>query len=215
MGELALWANDRLDMNCDLTVVAMEGWERRMLWEETGLPFIPPSPNMPTPDTARVYPGMCLIEGTNLSEGRGTTRPFEQIGAPFYDPEKLAKALNGQDLPGVHFRPCWFKPTFHKFGGKDCAGVFLHVTDKDTFLPYKTGLAFLMTAQDFARDRFKWRTEKYEFVDDKPAIDLLVGTDAVRKAFDKGETIPTLFAQWEEEEEEFREARKEYLVYDE
>lgn len=214
VGEIALWANDRLGINCDLTIVAMEGWKRDMLWEATGLPWIAPSPNMPTPDTARVYPGMCLVEGTNLSEGRGTTRPFEQSGAPFYDPDELAAALNKMKLPGVHFRACFFRPTFHKFGGKDCAGVFLHVTDPHTFQPYKAGLAFLMAAQDHARDQFKWRTEKYEFIDDIPAIDLLTGTEAVRLAFDRGETIPQLFAQWREEEEAFRTARKDYLLYE-
>lgn len=215
MGELALWANDRLSLNCDLTVVAMEGWDRRMLWEETGLPFIPPSPNMPTADTARVYPGMCLVEGTNLSEGRGTTRPFEQVGAPFYDPDRLAAALNAQRLPGVHFRACWFQPTFHKFAQQDCGGVFLHVTDRQAFRPYKTGLAFLMTAQDLSRDGFRWRTEKYEFIDTIPAIDLLTGSAEVRLTLDRGETLGELFEEFAAEEQAFRDERRPFLVYDE
>ena len=213
MGELALWANDRLDLDCDLTIIAMEGWERPMLWEQTGLPFIPPSPNMPTADTARVYPGTCLVEGTNLSEGRGTTRPFEQVGAPFLDPEPLAAALNRQRLPGVHFRPLRFTPTFHKFAAESCGGVFLHVTDQAAFRPYKTGLSLLMTAQDLARDQFRWRTETYEFVDGVPAIDLLTGTDLVRLSFDRGETLSELFQAWAAEEEEFRQERQPFLVY--
>ncbi|MFM2151725.1 MAG: hypothetical protein RL199_160 [Pseudomonadota bacterium] len=213
VGEIARWANDKLGIGCDLTVVAMEGWKRSMLWEATSLPFIPPSPNMPTPDTARVYPGMCLVEGTNLSEARGTTRPFEQSGAPFLDPDALAAALNAEKLPGVHFRPCWFKPTFHKFAMQDCGGVFLHVTDADTFLPYRTGLAFLEKSQALARDRFRWRTETYEFVDDPVAIDLLTGSAAVRTLLDAGRSLTPLFAAWQDEEEAFRRARAPYLLY--
>jgi uncharacterized protein YbbC (DUF1343 family) len=215
MGELALWANDKLSIGCDLTVVAMEGWDRRMSWEQTGLPFIPPSPNMPTPDTARVYPGMCLVEGTNLSEGRGTTRPFELSGAPFLDPERLAAQLNAQGLAGVHFRPVWYRPTFHKFAMQSCGGVFLHVTDAQAFRPYAAGLAFLMVAQDQARAAFRWRTEKYEFIDTIPAIDLLTGSAEVRESFDRGEPIGHLFEQWAHEEEAFLAARRPYLVYDE
>lgn len=214
VGELALYANDKLGIDCDLTIIAMEGWERSMLWEETGLAFIPPSPNMPTADTARVYPGMCLVEGTNLSEGRGTTRPFEQAGAPFYDAEELAANLNRQGLAGVRFRPCWFRPTFHKFARQDCAGVFLHVTDQRAFQPYRAGLAFVMTARDLAPDRFQWRTEKYEFIDTLPAFDLLTGTSAVRQAFDRGEPIGLLFEAWRAQEDLFREKRKPYLVYE-
>ena len=213
MGELAQWANTVLGIGCDLTVVQMEGWRRDMLWEATGLPFIPPSPNMPTPDTARVYPGMCLVEGTNLSEARGTTRPFEQSGAPFYDPDKLAAALNVLGLPGVIFRSCWYRPTFHKFGGKDCAGVFLHVTDPTVFKPYRAGLEFVRVAQAQARDRFQWRTETYEFVDRVPAIDLLTGSDEVRAAFDAGRDLSGLLPRWAEEEETFRKAREEFLLY--
>lgn len=213
VGEIARWANDRLGIGCHLTVVPMQGWQRGMLWEDTGLPFIPPSPNMPTPDTARVYPGMCLVEGTLLSEARGTTRPFEQSGAPYLDPERLAEALNARQLPGVHFRPCWYRPTFHKFAMQDCGAVFLHVTDKRAFQPYRAGLAFIEAAQAQARDHFRWRTERYEFVDDVPAIDLLVGTDRVRLAFDRGEPIDDLFAEWREQEEAFRRERAAYLLY--
>jgi uncharacterized protein YbbC (DUF1343 family) len=213
VGEIAEYANRELGINCDLAVIPMHGWKRSMLWEETGLPFIPPSPNMPTPDTARVYPGLCLVEGTNLSEARGTTRPFEQNGAPFLDPEKLAARLNGQKLAGVYFRPCYYRPTFHKFAQQDCGAVFIHVTDARTFQPYRAGLAFIEAAQDLARDRFKWRTEKYEFVDTIPAFDLLTGTPKVREAFDRGESIEPLWEKWHAEEDEFRRRREQYLLY--
>lgn len=213
VGEIALWANEVLNIGCELKVVPMEGWQRAMLWEDTGLPFIPPSPNMPTPDTARVYPGMCLVEGTQLSEARGTTRPFEQSGAPFLDAEALADALNARKLPGVHFRPCIFRPVFHKHGGEGNQGVFLHVTDKALFQPYLAGLAFIYECQRQAPEHFKWRTQAYEFVDDIPAIDLLSGSAGVREAFDRGEWIDDLLARWREEEESFLHERKEFLLY--
>jgi len=214
MGEIALYANEKLGVDCDLAVVAMDGWKRSMLWEETGLPFVPPSPNMPTPDTARVYGGTCLVEATNLSEGRGTTRPFEQIGAPFLDPYDLAERMNAQGLPGVRFRPCRFRPVFHKHAGKSCGGVFLHVTDARTFLPYKTGLSLLLTARDLAPGDFRWRTERYEFVDEVPAIDVLAGTDQVRKAFDHGDPIGYLMDAWRAQEAAFLEARRPFLLYE-
>lgn len=213
VGELALYANDRLGINCRLTVVPMEGWQRTMEWEETGLAFIPPSPNMPTPDTARVYPGMCLVEGTNLSEARGTTRPFELSGSPFLDPERLATALNEQRLPGVHFRPVYFKPTFHKFAMRTCGGIFMHVTDRHAFRPYRAGLEFLRASQAQAREGFRWRTEKYEFIDTIPAIDLLTGSAEVREAFDAGRPIDFLYERWAAEDAAFLRERRPYLLY--
>jgi uncharacterized protein YbbC (DUF1343 family) len=213
VGEIARWANDRLGIGCNLTVVPMEGWSREMYWEQTGLPFIPPSPNMPTPDTALVYPGMCLVEGTLLSEARGTTRPFEQSGAPFLDPDRLATALNARNLPGVHFRPCWYRPTFHKFAHEDCGAVFLHVTDRRTFEPYRAGLAFVEAAQAQARQSFRWRTEKYEFVDHIPAFDLLTGSAEIRERFDAGRSIDDLLERGRHEVEEFRNARRPFLLY--
>jgi uncharacterized protein YbbC (DUF1343 family) len=213
MGEIARYANESLAIGCDLTVVPMEGWSRAMYWEDTGLPFVPPSPNMPTPETAFVYPGMCLVEGTLLSEARGTTRPFEQSGAPFVDPDRLADTLNAQRLPGVHFRPCHFRPTFHKFAGQSCGGVFFHVTDRKTFEPYRAGLAFVEATQAQDRAAFHWRTEKYEFVDDLPAFDLLTGDPAVRLAFDAGRPIASLISQWREEVSEFARRRSDSLLY--
>ncbi len=169
----------------DLTVVPMRGWRRAMNYVEAGLPWVMPSPNMPTPTTALVYPGQCLFEGTNLSEGRGTTRPFEIVGAPFLDGYDWVAALGRMareelPLPGVRFRPLSFRPMFHKFAGRSCGGVQLHVTDRATFRPYATGIALLATARRLAPDDFRWRTEPYEFVADPPAIDLLTGSAEVR-----------------------------------
>src|SRR3989441_235988 len=138
IGELARYLNSEHALGCALTVVPMSGWRRAMAWEDTGLQWVAPSPNMPTPDTARVYPGGCLIEGSNLSEGRGTTRPFEWVGAPFLDAHRYAELLNAQRLPGVHFRPARFAPTFHKWAGRLCGGVQVHVTDRDRFRPFVT-----------------------------------------------------------------------------
>ena len=146
IGELAGYLNDTHGLGCDLTVVPMLGWKRDMLWEDTGLPWVAPSPNMPTPDTARVYPGGCLVEGTNLSEGRGTTRPFEWIGAPFLDGARLEQALARRGLPGARFRGIGFEPAFHKWKGKRCGGVQVHVTDADRFKPVATYLALLAEA---------------------------------------------------------------------
>jgi uncharacterized protein YbbC (DUF1343 family) len=189
VGELARLYRDAFDLDCDLTVVPCAGWRRAQYFDETGLPWVMPSPNMPTLDTAIVYPGMCLLEGTNLSEGRGTTRPFELFGAPFLDGRALAAELAGFGLPGVRFRPCVIEPTFHKFARQRCGAVQVHVTDRRAFDSYRTGLAVLVAARRLAPADFRWRTEPYEFRDDVPAIDLLTGTAAVRQAIDGGANL--------------------------
>src|SRR5262245_37479002 len=157
-----------------------------MLCAATCSPYLPPSPNMPTPDTARVYPGGCLLEGTNLSEGRGTTRPFEWTGAPYLDAHRFASALNDQRLPGVHFRPARFVPTFHKWQGQTCEGVQIHVTEERVFKPFLTGLAVIATARREARRRFTWRRPPYEFERRLLPIDILLGTDTIRQAVEAG-----------------------------
>src|SRR5436305_2463562 len=143
-----------------------------MLWEDTGLPWVPPSPNMPTLDTARVYPGGCLVEGTNLSEGRGTTRPFEWIGAPYLDAHRYADALEAERLPGVRFRPARFVPTFHKWAGRLCDGAQVHVTDRARFKPFLTGLALIAVARRQGRRHFAWRRPPYEFERRRLPIDI-------------------------------------------
>jgi uncharacterized protein YbbC (DUF1343 family) len=200
-------------LDCELTVVPVQGWQRRDHFETTGLPWVLPSPNMPTPDTAFVYPGMCLIEGTNVSEGRGTTRPFELFGAPFVDGHALAQRLETYDLPGVRFRPLTFRPTFHKFGGQSCGGIQLHVADRTTFRPYRTGIAVLRELWALGGTQFRWRTEKYEFVSDRPAIDLLTGGDAIRLGIERGLEPEELFASFLPAERAFAERRRPHLLY--
>ena len=196
IGEIAAYLNAAHGFGCPLTVVRMRGWQRAMLWEDAGLPWVAPSPNMPTPDTARVYPGGCLYEGTNLSEGRGTTRPFEWVGAPYLEAHAYAHALNGLRLPGVRFRPARFRPTFHKWAGRLCDGVQIHVTDVERFKPYLTGLAVIATARRLAPRAFAWRRPPYEFEYSKLPIDILCGTDAIRKAIERGRPVTEIERAW-------------------
>ncbi|MGK2855945.1 MAG: exo-beta-N-acetylmuramidase NamZ family protein [Thermoanaerobaculia bacterium] len=213
-GELAFWfaAYDRLDL--DLQVVPMRGWTRPMWWSDTGLPWVLPSPNMPTPDTATVYPGMCLVEGTNLSEGRGTTRPFEVWGAPWLEPFELAVDLNALELPGVVFRPHFFKPAFQKHAGTVCGGVQLHVTDRNTFEPYRTGLWCMKVARDHDPEVFAWRREVYEFVSDHPAIDLLTGDPAFRVIVDEEGDLDAWIREGRADARAFDVKRREWLLYE-
>jgi uncharacterized protein YbbC (DUF1343 family) len=200
-------------LDCELEVVPMRGWRRKDSFEATGLPWVMPSPNMPTVDTAYVYPGLCLIEGTNVSEGRGCTRPFEVIGAPFIDGYLLAERLATYDLPGVRFRPLSFRPTFHKHAGKSCGGIQLHVVDRTSFRPYRTGVAILRELWSVGGEAFAWRTEPYEFVSQRLAIDLLTGGDAVRLGIERGLPPEELFATWLPAERAFAERRRPYLLY--
>ena len=215
MGELAMFYQHELGLDDgDLMVVPCEGWKRSDHWDATGLPWVLPSPNMPTPETALVYPGQCLVEGTNLSEGRGTTRPFEIVGAPWLDAPKLARHMNAQMLAGVKFRPAWFRPTFQKHAGVDCGGVQLHVTDRAAFQPVRTSLALLAAMREMSGEKFKWRTEVYEFVSDPIAIDLLFGSDRERKHLEAGKPVTELDAAWQKEEEAFAHRRHTVLLYD-
>jgi uncharacterized protein YbbC (DUF1343 family) len=188
-----------------------------MQYEDTGLPWVPPSPNMPTPDTARVYPGGCLIEGTNLSEGRGTTRPFEFVGAPWMDAaafaEALAQAGDAEGLDGVLFRAAWFRPSFHKHAGRSCGGVQVHVTEREKARPFATYLVLLREARRLAPDRFDWRRERYEFVDDRLAIDLLLGRSDVRPMLEAGAPLAEMEASWAHELTRFLRDRERVLLY--
>ncbi|HLU65749.1 MAG TPA: DUF1343 domain-containing protein [Kofleriaceae bacterium] len=212
-GEIArlVLARERLDL--DLAIVPMDGWSRAMRYADTGLPWVLPSPNMPTEDTALVYPGMCLIEGTELSEARGTTRPFEMAGAPFIDGEALAAALEAEHLPGARFRPLVFTPQFQKHAGAACGGVQIHVTDRRAFRPYLTGVAFLRAVRSLWPAELAWRTRAYEFVDRIPAIDLLCGSPAVREGIDAGASLADLAATWADAERAFCDERRAYLLY--
>jgi uncharacterized protein YbbC (DUF1343 family) len=210
-GEIARWRAAEEGLDVDLHVVELGGWSRAMYFEDTGLPWVLPSPNMPTRDTALVYPGMCLVEGTTLSEGRGTTRPFEWSGAPFVDGARLARAMSS--LPGCVLRPCTFTPTFHKHAMKACGAVQIHVTDREAFRPYLTGVAFLREVRAQAPAEFAWRTKAYEFVDRIPAIDLLCGGPQVREGVDAGAGVEEIAGTWAEAEREFRDAREAWLIY--
>ena len=213
IGELASYLNREHAIGADLTVVPMTGWRRWMLWEDTGLPWVAPSPNMPTPDTARVYPGGCLIEGTNLSEGRGTTRPFEWIGAPYLDAHRYAAALERLRLPGVRFRPARFLPTFQKWAGRLCGGVQVHVTDRARFKPFLTGLAEIAVARRLAPRQFAWRRPPYEFEKRRLPIDILCGTDGVRKAIEGRRPLSAIERAWRRELERWKRRRQTYLRY--
>ncbi len=212
-GEIARWraAEEKLDL--DLTVIPMQGWQREMAYSDTGLPWVLPSPNMPTPETALVYPGMCLVEGTQLSEGRGTTKPFEWSGAAHLRAAPLAAAMNEMGLPGCVLRPATFLPNFHKHHGLACGGVQIHVTNPTTFLPYLTAVAFIKAARDQAPAEFEWRRKAYEFVDQIPAIDLLCGSPAVRQGIDAGAPLSELAATWQHHGDWFAPIVAPHLLY--
>ncbi|HET7342015.1 MAG TPA: DUF1343 domain-containing protein [Methylomirabilota bacterium] len=213
LGEVARYLNARHGLGCALDVVAMRGWRRPMLWEDTGLTWVAPSPNMPTPDTARVYPGGCLIEGTNLSEGRGTTRPFEWVGAPWLDAHAFAAALAAERLPGVAFRPARFRPTFHKWAGRLCGGVQIHVTDRARFRPFLSGLAIIAVARRLAPRAFRWRRPPYEFERRRLPIDILLGTDTIRRALTRGTPLRALEATWQRDLAGWKRRRAASLIY--
>jgi uncharacterized protein YbbC (DUF1343 family) len=214
VGELARLYNTTFGIGCELEVVACDGWQRASYFDDTDLPWIMPSPNMPTLDTAIVYPGMCLLEGTNLSEGRGTTRPFELFGAPFVDGRALAAELEQSDLAGVTFRPCTIEPMFQKHARKRCGAVQIHVVDRRAFDSYRTGLAVLVAAKKLWPNEFAWRTEIYEFRDDVPAIDLLTGFAAVREAIDAGRALDAVAAIAGRGSERYEAGRDAALLYD-
>lgn len=212
-GEIAHYFKNKFYPSLNLHIIAMKNWERRMWFDETGLPWIMPSPNMPTLDTATVYPGMCLLEGTNLSEGRGTTRPFEIFGAPFIKPEALTKKLKESMLAGVAFRPMYFQPTFQKYAGKLCGGAQIHVADRNKFKPFKTGAAVLKAVHDLYPKDFQWKQPPYEYETEKMPIDILAGTDRLRKDIESGADIEMMEERWTNESNAFQKIRKKYLLY--
>lgn len=213
VGELALLFREELGLEADLQVVRMRGWRREMAFEDTGLPWVMPSPNMPTVDTAWVYPGGCLVEGTNLSEGRGTTRPFELLGAPWIDPWRLALDLDKERLPGVRFRPTYFTPTFQKHAGRLCGGVQVHVTDRRRFASYLTYLLLIFHARRQDPARFGWRDPPYEYEYVKRPIDILYGSDQFRRAAEQGISPRRLAGTWKTSLDRFRRRRAPHLLY--
>ncbi|HBN97038.1 MAG TPA: hypothetical protein DDZ66_12120, partial [Firmicutes bacterium] len=210
IGELASYFNTIFKIKAPLTVVPLTGWHRHTYEIEHDIVWVPPSPNMPKVETAFVYPGTCFVEGTNLSEGRGTTLPFEVVGAPFIDGDSLARALNRLNLPGVHFRPTTFTPTFSKYEGKHCQGVQLHVLDRVTFRSVKTGLLLIKTVAELYEqfEFLKPPTEERQYF-----FDLLVGTDQIRKLIEARQPLDKVFFQWEMQRTEFRTQSKPFRLY--
>ncbi len=209
-GELAKLFNTEFGIGADLTVVEMEGWKRNMYYDETGLPFVLPSPNMPTLETALVYPGAALIEGTNVSEGRGTTKPFELIGAPFINSTDLAQKLNALNLPGVTFRAASFVPTFSKHANVLSHGVQIHVTDRKSFRPFETGLHLVKMIHDLYPDKFQFRQPNSSGIS---FFDNLTGNGSIRAGIESGKSIEEMKKEWEPEQENFMEVREKYLLY--
>ena len=212
IGELARLFDGELELNADLTVVPAEGWKRAMWFDQTGLPWVPPSPAMPKLDTAIVYPGMCLMEGTNVSDGRGTATPFECIGAPWIDGYGLADALNALSLPGVRFRPVFFTPSASKYVGETSQGVFVHVIDRARFRPLRTGLHVVSTIRSLWPDTFAWRKTSWE--GRPPHFDLLTGNGWVREQIDNGRPVSEIVARWQTSLAEFDQLRRKYVLYE-
>ena len=212
MGELARLFNVHFGIHAKLEVVPMDGWRRTMYFDDTSLPWVMPSPNIPTLDSAIVYPGAVLFEGTQLSEGRGTTRPFELIGAPWIDGDRFAEGMNGRGLPGVHFRPVFFEPTFQKHAKTTCGGCQIHVLDRRTFLPVRTALEMLDEFRSQSPANFAWREPPYEYEHEKMPIDILYGSAALRQALGNGGIKP-LLASAIRDSESFLKTRETFLLY--
>jgi uncharacterized protein YbbC (DUF1343 family) len=213
MGEYARRVIAEKKLDVELEVVKMHGWRRELDFEHTELPWVMPSPNMPTVDTAWVYPGQCLLEGTNLSEGRGTTRPFELCGAPFLDGVAWARHAAPNVGPGIVLRPTYIRPTFHKHAKLRCGAVQVHVTDRWAVRSVRLGLALIEAARTMELEFFSWRTERYEFVSDRLAIDLLFGSAREREMLEDGATVDDVVATWRDYERAFVEERREWLLY--
>jgi uncharacterized protein YbbC (DUF1343 family) len=213
VGELARLFNEHHRLGAELELVAMEGWSREMYWDATGIPWVIPSPNMPTLDTAIVYPGTVLFEGTMLSEGRGTTRPFELVGAPWIDGERLAGDMNARGLPGVHFRAAFFEPTFQKHAKQMCGGCQIHVLDRRTFKPVRTAAELIDGFRRQGPQSFAWRNPPYEYEHEKQPIDILWGSPGLRETIERGGDMAAFAASWRGDEEAFVQLREKYLLY--
>ncbi len=213
LGELARMFNGHFEIGCDLEVLEMENWTRDCWHDQTDAPWVMPSPNIPTLDSATLFPGTVHFEGTQISEGRGTTRPFELIGAPYIDPEQFARRLNDRELPGVYFRSCIFRPTFQKHAGVSCGGVQIHVIDREQFEPVRTGLTMVQVAFESYPNDFRWKEPPYEYVYDRNPFDVISGTAKIREALETGTPLEKLEVSWSEGLETFKRSRQQYLLY--
>jgi uncharacterized protein YbbC (DUF1343 family) len=213
IGELMRYYNGVHDIGCQLTVIPLQGWKRWMWFEDTGLPWALPSPNMPTVETAVVYPGQVLLEGTNLSEGRGTTKPFEFVGAPFIEPERVLSAIDPAALEGVRLRPMEFRPTFNKWKDCVCRGFQIHVVKRQSYRPVRTSLAILSAIMTLYPQEFQWAHPPYEYVFDKLPIDVIMGDDSIREQLQSGRPVAELEDQWSEQLLRYESARRRFLLY--
>ena len=213
IGELARLFNDAYDIGCDLEVIPMKGWRRHMFFNDTGLPWVAPSPNMPTPVTAMVYPGQVIWEGTNVSEARGTTQPFELFGAPFLDSAGILKVVGGPSIPGGFLRPLEFEPTAQKWQGQRCYGFQVHVQNPREFRPYRTSLGLLQAICGLHGDAFQWKPPPYEYEYHKQPIDLILGSGPIRRALENGVALDELEASWDTELKAFDHQRSDYYLY--
>jgi len=231
VGELASLFNYHFQINCELEVIPMKGWNRDMYFQDTGLTWIPPSPNLPTPTSAMVYPGQVLWEGTNISEGRGTTQPFEVFGAPFINTEKMLSYLRDNKvgsslrhkvgsslrleptMPGIILRPISFEPTSNKWAGKSCRGFQIHVTDSYLYKPYLTTLKLLQAVIAIHKDQFKWKQPPYEYEFNKLPIDLIIGEAHIRQQIENLDNIDEIAASWKERLNEFIQISSEFWLY--
>lgn len=213
IGELARLFNETYGIGCALTVVPMQGWRRHMLFTDTGLPWVPPSPNLPTPAAALVYPGQVLWEGTNISEGRGTTQPFELFGAPFIDPPKLLARLDAPAISGVTLRPVGFEPTSNKWHGSLCRGFQLHVTDPESYRPYQTSLSLLQAVISLYGNDFAWKKPPYEYEYHRLPIDLIIGDSRIRQRVETLENMGHIAQSWQAGTDQFEKIRSGLLLY--
>jgi uncharacterized protein YbbC (DUF1343 family) len=213
MGELALFYNEHFGIGCNLEIIPLKGWRRNMFFKDTGLAWTAPSPNLPTPDSALVYPGQVIWEGTNISEGRGTTQPFEIFGAPFLQPQKIIEFLGNPSIPGVILREVAFEPTAHKWKGEICKGFQIHIIDHQNYRPYQTSLRLLQAVLLVHKDHFKWKTPPYEYEFEKRPIDLILGDKKIRKRLESGMELSKVEKEWEEDLEKFLVARQDVLLY--
>lgn len=214
MAEMALLFKAVYQLDLELEVIPMEGWYRHMSWRETGLRWIMPSPNMPLPETAAVYPGQIIWEGTNLSEGRGTCRPFEIFGAPFIDPRKLKKSLDPESFAGCYLQEITFKPTFHKWSGHLCRGFMIHILDSKDYCPYFTSISLLREIIRLYGDYFQWKAPPYEYEYERLPIDLILGNDGLRKSIEKGQDMEIIEEKYFNQADDFLEKQKAFLIYD-
>lgn len=213
MGEMANVFRDVFRLECDIEIIPMRGWDRKMLWEETGLRWIMPSPNMPLPQTAQVYPGQVIWEGTNVSEGRGTCRPFEIFGAPYFETKGIQDALETEDMAGCVLQPYSFRPTFHKWAEEICHGFMIHILDPDLYRPYTTSLAILKTIMKVHRNELRWKAPPYEYEYDRRPIDLILGDPSLCNELESDPAISSLEEKWSGELKAYIQWREPYLLY--